>query len=183
MEAAYPALLRHRLGSDAPAYFSALGNLGLLAKPKSALFCSARCPGASILRTYDQAALWRDERRCVISGFHSPVEKECLRIFLRGQPPVIICPARSLPKRVPRDWLEPLAKGRLLVLSFFPDKEKRVTTDLAVRRNLSVAALADDCWFAHITPGGQMERLHRRARSWQNLAAHHGVPPPEGRRL
>ena len=78
-DARYPARLRERLGANAPGHLSALGNLDLLAQPKTALFCSARCPGDAILRAYDQAAKWRDAGRCIISGFHSPVEKECLR--------------------------------------------------------------------------------------------------------
>jgi hypothetical protein len=61
----------------------------------AALFCSARCPGRAILAAHDQAALWRDEGRCVVGGFHSPVEEECLRILLRGRQPVIVCPARG----------------------------------------------------------------------------------------
>ncbi|MBI5632570.1 MAG: hypothetical protein HZA15_03735 [Nitrospirae bacterium] len=76
-DARYTARLRERLGNDAPAQISTLGNLDLLALPKTALFCSTRCPGEAILRTYDQAARWRDAGRCIISGFHSPVEKEC----------------------------------------------------------------------------------------------------------
>ena len=32
--------------------------------------------------------IWRDEGRCIISGFHSPIEKECLLILLRGNQPV-----------------------------------------------------------------------------------------------
>ena len=117
----------------------------------------------SILTTYDQAAKWRDTGRCVISGFHSPVEKECLRILLRGSQPIIICPARALPQRVPLEWRQPLADGRLLILSGFRAGEKRITTELAIRRNEFVAALADELWFAHITPGGQMDKLAQRA--------------------
>jgi hypothetical protein len=135
--------------------------------PKTGLFCSARCPGASILRTYDQSARWRDAGQCIISGFHSPVEKECLNILLRGEPPVIICPARSLEKlRLPAAWRTPLNEGRLLVLSCFPPGHSRVTAELASQRNLFVAALADKVWFAHVTPGGQMERLSHRAKAW-----------------
>ena len=93
----YPARLRERLGANAPGHLSALGNLDFLAHPKTALLGSARCPGDAILRAYDQAAKWRDGGRCIISGFHSPVEKECLRILLRGSQPIIICPTRSLP--------------------------------------------------------------------------------------
>ena len=115
-----------------------------------------------ILTTYDQAAKWRDAGRCIISGFHSPVEKECLQILLRGSPPIIICPARSLENmRLPSDWKKPLADGRLLILSCFTTTQNRVTTALATRRNELVAVLADEVWFAHITPGGQMERLAR----------------------
>ena len=90
----YPTRLRERLGGYAPAQLSALGNFDLLALPKTALFCSVRCPGSVILTAYDQAATWRDAGRCIISGFHSPVEKECLQILLRGTQPIVICPAR-----------------------------------------------------------------------------------------
>ena len=158
----YPARLRERLGANAPVQLSALGKLELLAQPKTALFCSACCPGDAILRAYDQAAKWRDEGRCVISGFHSPVEKECLRILLRGSQPIIICPGRSLPRRLPVEWQESLANGRLLILSCFRPEESRPTAELATRRNELVAALADEIWFAHITPGGQMERLAKQ---------------------
>src|SRR3974377_1055232 len=93
-ENGYPVALLDRMGSEAPRQLSALGNLDLLQLPKTALFCSAKCPGSAILAAYDQAASWRDSGRCVISGFHSPIEKECLRILLRGSQPIIICPGR-----------------------------------------------------------------------------------------
>ncbi|MGH7969685.1 MAG: DNA-processing protein DprA [Limisphaerales bacterium] len=154
--------LRRRLGAEAPERLFALGNLDLIALPKTALFCSARCPGSVILRAYDQAAQWRDTGRCVISGFHSPVEKECLPILFRGESPVIICPARALPRRVPHEWKKRMAKGGLLVLSFFPESETRITVDLATRRNEFVAALADDTFVAHLTPGGRLDTSLRQ---------------------
>jgi hypothetical protein len=125
-----------------------------------------RC-GNAILRAYDQAARWRDAGRCIISGFHSPVEKECLRILLRGSQPVIICPARSLEKMLlPSDWKKPLADGRLLILSCFTTAQNRVTAELATRRNELVVTLAVEVWFAHIAPGGQMERLSHQIADW-----------------
>jgi predicted Rossmann fold nucleotide-binding protein DprA/Smf involved in DNA uptake len=161
-DARYPAQLIERLGEAAPPQLAAIGNLDLLSLPKTALFCSVRCPGHTILKTYDQAAKWRDVGRCIISGFHSPVENECLRILLRGAQPIIICPARALPLRIPAELRQPLALGRLLILSGFSVAEKRITRELAVRRNELVAALADENWFAHIAPGGQMEELSQR---------------------
>ena len=162
----YPARVRERLGVDAPPKLTALGNLDLLALAKTALFCSARCPGNVILRTYDQAAQWRDAGRCIISGFHSPVEKECLRILLRGTQPIIICPARSMPARVPPEWRKPLADGRLLILSGFAGTADRVTAELASKRNAFVAALADEVFIAHATVGGHLEKLSRRVNAW-----------------
>ncbi len=158
-DARYPA----RLVAGTMPQLSAFGNLSLLPLPKTALFCSARCPGHAILAAYDQAARWRDAGRCIISGFHSPVEKECLHILLRGSQPVIICPARSLGKmRLTADWQKPLADGRLLILSCFSGNEHRITSTLAARRNEFVAALADEVWFAHVAPGGQMQRLAQK---------------------
>ena len=168
----YPARLRERLGAAAPPDLTALGNLDLLAQPKTALFCSARCPGKVILTTYDQAAKWRDAIRCVISGFHSPVEKECLQILLRGTQPIIICPARALPKRLPPDWKTPLTAGRLLILSVFAATASRITAELAARRNEFVAALADEVFIAHATAGGNLETLARRLTAW-GITAHH----------
>ena len=158
-DAGYPAILLTHLASAAPATLSALGNLDLLALPKTALFCSARCPGNAILAAYDQSAIWRDSGRCIISGFHSSVERECLRILLRGKQPIIICPARALPKRIPPEWRQPLADGRLLILSAFPDTETRVTVALAHRRNEIVAALGDEAYFAHIAPNSHLHQV------------------------
>ncbi len=163
----YPRRLRGRLGSEAPEQLSTLGNLELLASPKTALFCSTRCPGDIILAAYDQAARWRDAGRCVIGGFHSPIEQECFHILLRGSQPIIICPARALPQRIPAEWQTPLADGRLLVLSAFAKNATRVTANLAARRNAFVAALADEVWFAHIAPGGQADLLAHRLTKWR----------------
>ncbi len=147
-----------------------LGQPALLSLPKTALFCSAHCPGSAILRAYDQAASWRDTRRCVISGFHSPVEQECLRILLRGSSPVILCPARSLPKRVPPEWRMPLAEGRMLIVSIFPPDQSRITVELAERCNEFAAALADELWFAHIADGGKMQKLAERFGKWKQIS-------------
>jgi predicted Rossmann fold nucleotide-binding protein DprA/Smf involved in DNA uptake len=154
------------LGADAPPKITALGNFDLLALPKTALFCSARCPGSVILPTYDQAAKWRDTGRCVISGFHSPVEKECLHILLRGDAPVILCPARAMLERLPAQWAIAVASSRMLILSAFAATASRITAELAARRNEFVAALADEVYIAHATPGGHVEKLKHRMRTW-----------------
>lgn len=86
------------------------------------------------------------------------MEKECLRLLLRGSQPVIICPARSIEgMRLPREWRQPLENGRLLLLSSFAHSQRRVTTDLAQQRNEFVAALADQIFIAYAAPGSKTD--------------------------
>lgn len=73
-----------------------LGNLEILQCKALALFCSVKCPGDLILKTYDLAQELREMKVPVIGGVHSPMERECLTILLRGSQPLIVCPARSL---------------------------------------------------------------------------------------
>lgn len=145
----------------------ALGDPALLNTKPLALFCSVRCPGRLVLRTYDLAQALRAAQVTVISGFHSPMEKECLDLLLRGSQPVIVCPARGIEAmRVPSDWKPSLQRGRLLVLSPFPGGPKRVDAALAARRNEVVAALAEEVFISYAAPGGGMESLARRVLSW-----------------
>ena len=84
--------------------------------------------------------------------------------FPRARPLLQKC---DLPTRIPAEWQTPLADGRLLIISGFTAAEKRITTELAIRRNALVAALAEEVCFAHITPGGQSERLTHRLTEWR----------------
>jgi len=71
----YPAALRRYLSDSAPAAIWAYGNTQLLERGGwLGLFCSVKCPGNLILRTYDFACSLRDEGAATISGFHSPTE-------------------------------------------------------------------------------------------------------------
>jgi len=144
---------------------SSIGHEDILKDRKTAIFCSVKCPGDLILKTYDFAQKLRAENRTVISGFHSPVEKECLRIFLRSPQHVIICPARSLEKmRISSEWKRPLDEGRMLILSGFAGKLHRPTTQLAQERNDFVAVLADEILISHAAPGSKTAAFSTR---WQ----------------
>ena len=140
-----------------------LGNLRLLEEPLTALFCSNRCPGDLILKTYDLARAMRDAGVPVIGGFQTPMEKECLRLLLRGTQPIVVCPARGIHNmRVPRDWKAALDEGRLLILSPFPATVRRPTAELASQRNDLVASLASRVFIAHAAPGGKTEAFARK---------------------
>ena len=146
-----------------PPQTARLGNPGLLNQPLTALFCSNRCPGDLILKTYDLARAIRDAGVPVIGGFQTPMEKECLRLLLRGSQPVVVCPARGIQRmRIPRDWRPALDEGRLLVLSPFPPTVRRPTVKFAAQRNDLVASLATRVFIAHAAPGSRTEAFVRR---------------------
>jgi predicted Rossmann fold nucleotide-binding protein DprA/Smf involved in DNA uptake len=166
-DAHYPERLKFRLAEEAPGRVTALGNFDLLGLPNTALFCSSRCQGDVILAAHDQAAQWRDEGRCIVSGFHSPVERDCFEILLRGRQPIIMCPGRAIDRmRIPGELKRAMANGRLLLLSPFGWPDRRVTKELAVQRNRFVAALADEIVFAYIEPGGHLDDLRRLVATW-----------------
>lgn len=135
-----------------------IGNLDILKRPLLGFFCSVKCPGDLILRTYDLARALREAGVPVIGCFHSPVEKDCLDLLLRGSQPVVICPARSIQKmRFDRSLKEGVENGRVLVLSPFEENVKRPTAETSQRRNHFVGALAAKVFVAYADPGGKTE--------------------------
>ncbi|MBI2266165.1 MAG: DNA-processing protein DprA [Armatimonadetes bacterium] len=152
----YPAVLRDRLGDDAPPCLYAMGDAAMLRHQLLGLVCSVQCPGSVVIKTLDAIRALRDAGVAVIGGFHSPMERECLDILLRGDQPVIFCPARRLAGlrigRIPRRAVK---EGRLLVLSPFAESFRRTTAAQAIQRNNLVAALADAVWVPHAAPGGK----------------------------
>ncbi len=156
----FPLALRVSAGITVFPKIWTIGNLAILEKRLLGFFCSIKCPGEIILRTYDLVRALRDAGVPVISGFHSPMEKECLTLLLRGTQPVIVCPARGLERmRISVEWKAPLTEGRLLLLSPFTGKTRRVTADLARKRNEFVAIFADATFVAHADPGSKTEQF------------------------
>ena len=138
------------------------GDEVVLDRSKIALFCSVKCPGKLILDTYDLAKRFRDEGVTVISGFHSPMEQECLRILLRSPNPVIWCLARGLYRQIPSkpvDCRSAVDDDRLVMVTPFPDTVRHITAKTATIRNRLVVEMASAVIVAHAAPGSKMEAL------------------------
>ena len=163
----YPAALTTYLGSRAPESVSVLGDLEILERKSLALFCSVKCPGNLIVQTYELAQKLRAAGVTVIGGFHSPMERQCLEILLRSPHPVIVCPARGVPKRVPPEFRRPLEEGRMLLLSPFADDVSRADEESARERNRFVAALADRIFAAYAAPNSHTELFCREIIAWK----------------
>lgn len=141
-----------------------VGDIAILDRPKIALFCSVKCPGKLILKTYDLAKRLRNEGVLVISPFHSPMEQECLRILLRSPNPVIWCLARGLHKRIPSEPVDcrpAVDGGRLVMATSFPDSVRHITTDTAMIRNRLIVKMSSAVVVAHAAPASKMEILCR----------------------
>lgn len=61
-----------------------------------AFFCSQSCPGDIILKAQDWADARGPESAPVIGGFHTSIERDVLRILLRGDAPVTLVLARAV---------------------------------------------------------------------------------------
>jgi hypothetical protein len=124
----------------------------LLNKPATAFLCSTKCPGDKVLEFYEWARRQTDQGGTVISGFHTPVEKDVLAILARRGANIIWVPARDLPKRTPTPIQSAETEGRLLILTpFAPGKPSRPTKDSCHERNRFVLSRASGgvVGFAH----------------------------------
>lgn len=139
-----------------------LGNHALLESRMLAMLCSRACPGSIIVQTLDLIRALRETPWTIVSGFQSPTEQECLENLLRGERPVIVCPARSAEGlRIPSAWESAIATGRMLVMSPFENTVRRATAATAEQRNQFVVSLADAVLIPHAAPGGSLDRLIR----------------------
>lgn len=160
----YPPGLKTCIAFKTAPTLTAIGNLNLLQKPAIgsavpeviALFCSIKCPGDLILKTYDLAQALRDAKIPVISGFHTPIEQDCFKILLRGTQPIIHCPARSLHKmRLSSEQKQAMVENRLLLISPFSASYPRATAELAEKRNEMAGAIAHSIFIAYAAPNSK----------------------------
>lgn len=124
-----------------------IGNVALLDAPrKLALLVSRRCDGEAVLAAYDRVSAACDGETVVVSGFHSPVEADCLKILLRSsESRVIMVLARYLGETflVHASWREALGQGRLLILSAFQIQQKRPDHASCERRNRQIHVMCE----------------------------------------
>ena len=136
-----------------------IGNKELLALPKTAFLCSRKVPASIILKCYDWAIQQREKGSCVISGFHSQIEKDVLHYLLKGKQPIIVVLARGLKSNLEKEFIKPIEEGRLLIVTPFEEKIKRVTEKTAKVRNEMMIELADKIMLGFASEGGALLEL------------------------
>jgi len=136
-----------------------IGNTELLKLPKTAFLCSRKVPASVVLKCYDWAIEQREKGNCVISGFHSQIEKDVLHYLLKGKQPIILALARGLKSTIEPKFIKQLEEGRLLIIAPFDKTVKRVTEQTAQIRNQLMTDLADQIVIGHASPNGKLEAL------------------------
>lgn len=133
-----------------------LGDIGIAEHPKTAFLCSRTYPAKAVLRIYDWAKEMRASSECVMSGFHSRLERDVLDILLKGKQPVILAAARGLSQRHPPAVRRALEEGRLLIVSPFPASVRRITAATARKRNAFMLSVAERIVIGHLSGGGAL---------------------------
>lgn len=137
--------------------FCHTGNIELLTYRKIAFLCSRKIPANTVLKCYDWAIAQRDAGNCVISGFHSQLEKDILHYLLKGRQPIIVALARGIKIKVEPQLQKPLEGGRLLIVTPFTNQVKRVTASTSSKRNEFMIDLADHITVGYSIKGGLIE--------------------------
>ncbi|MBI2471264.1 MAG: DNA-binding protein [Planctomycetes bacterium] len=135
------------------------GNTELLKLPKTAFLCSRNIPASAVLKCYDWAIAQREKGTCVISGFHSNIEKDVFHYLLSGTQPVIIALARGMKDKTEPEIKTAIDAGRLLLVTPFDKKIKRVTEETAETRNRLMVELAEEIAIGYASKGGMLEKL------------------------
>jgi hypothetical protein len=106
------------------------GNKKLIQNYKIAFLCSRICPADIILKSLDWAKSKKDKGECMISCFHSRIEKDVFDILIKGTQPLILVLARGMKKRWPKEIKKAVKQERLLIVSPFDETLTHITTVL-----------------------------------------------------
>ncbi len=137
----------------------AFGNQDLLKLHKTAFLCSRKVPAGIILKCYDWAIAEREAGNCVISGFHSTIEKDVFHYLLKGTQPIIIALHRGIGPEITKTLATEIGAGRILIISPFERKKTRGDRHAAAMRNHLMLDLADKIVIGHAAPNGELEKL------------------------
>ena len=135
-----------------------LGNTSLLDRYLVAFFASRSSTAEITERALQWATNICQTDKVVISGFHSPLEKEVLCVLLEHKHPVIVALGRALYKKVPLYLQSALDDGRLLFVSF--RGYSRHSWKSSEIRNWKVAGLADEVYFTPFDQTSSLSTLH-----------------------
>ena len=85
----------------------------------------------------------KETEAVVVSGFHSRMEKNVLKILLQEKCGIIIVLARGMYRKIPAKYIDAMKQLRILFISFEKDSVTKVSEYSAHKRNEHIKNLAD----------------------------------------
>ncbi|MFN9479674.1 MAG: hypothetical protein ACK6C0_09560 [Betaproteobacteria bacterium] len=135
------------------------GDRNLLGRPTLGVLGSVKASGTAILKTLDWARSYQPDGRVLLSGFHSPLERECLDSFLQRRVPAIVFVARAIADyRLPQPWVAAVENGDLLLASASLG-ERRISAATSALRNRLLVQWADELVVLYAAAGSRTQSL------------------------
>jgi predicted Rossmann fold nucleotide-binding protein DprA/Smf involved in DNA uptake len=139
-----------------------MGDQSILDLYKVAFLSSRRISSDAVLKCLDWATEQRDKGVCVMSGFHSPLEKDVLYFLLKGKQPVVLVLGRSLYRQFPNEFEKPLEEKRLLIVSPMNQTISRYSARSSLIRNKYIIDTADEIVFGALDMTGSLYPLYEK---------------------
>lgn len=122
-----------------------LGNKDLLKMKKVGFLASRKISTLSILPTLDWAMkVSKQKDITIVSGFHSKMERDVLKILFQGECGIIVVLARGMYRNLPKQYEVAMLQNRLLIISYEKESVIRVSEATAHKRNDYVREIADE---------------------------------------
>ncbi|MBR5803910.1 MAG: hypothetical protein IKY31_06205 [Bacteroidaceae bacterium] len=114
---------------------------------KIGYLASRKIPTLSVLPALDWALqMSKQTDVAIISGFHSRMERDVLKVLLQGKCGIILVLARGMYRQLPQQYEEAMQQGRLLIISYEKESVTRVSEVSAHKRNRYVEQLANEMY-------------------------------------
>ena len=127
-----------------------------------AFLASRTISSESVLGCYDWATEQKKLGRCVVSGFHSKLEKDVLYFLLKTKTPTILVLGRAPYKKLPIEFEIAVNEGLLQIISV--SNSPRQTEVAARLRNEYIISIADEVVFASLNEQSSLYPLYQQAK-------------------
>ncbi|SHE95901.1 hypothetical protein SAMN05444405_104103 [Bacteroides luti] len=140
-----------------------LGNKELIKLSIVAFLASRTISSETVLKCYDWATEQKKLGNCVVSGFHSKLEKDVLHFLLKSKTPTILVLGRAPYKKLPKEFEVAVSEERLLIISI--SDAMRQSNETAFARNKYIISIADEIVFGSLNKESSLYPLYEKAKA------------------
>lgn len=157
-ESPYPEHLEEFMYYDIPDALYTLGNKHLLEREGLAIFCSGKSTPDIRLKSLEFCRSITGTGYAIVSGFHSAVEKKCLRVLVDMKHPTIMCIVKPIGDFQPsKEQRVAIEEGKMLVISTAAAGSNPSGWEALMARDRLVAGIAKQVLFLYAHPQGKTE--------------------------